>query len=577
MNVHVPAPLSNLGHLYRRVSSSAQLAGDGLERQDKGTRRYIEREGLVIVREYEDRGVSAFRGRNRRTGQLATILENIRRGVIKPGEHLIIESLDRLSRQPIFDALATMKEILSAGVTIHSVFDGLPYTLESVNREQWRAQQLLNSMMRGHEESRIKSERVAEAYERGRQTGRIVAGRIPTWLRIEKEDGRKVFKVNEDVKAIVVDIFEMARDGLSSYKIAQDLKRRGIAPFGEQRKPVGSKSRAAHHWNATSILNILTRKTVLGEYRPTTTSYDENDKRIMTPAGVLPNYYKPIIEPELWQAANDAIQSRKRRGSMGQGRKGADFANVLKDTTICSHCGNPMHIKVQREHRTLARYTRLRCAGKSEGVCDNSRSPRYLPIENAILDFVSEVQLVDRRSDEAAALQRDIAAETLRVEALDEQIRTVITSFLSTKSSVAVQMVTELEAEKAGLASNLDTKRSKLASVAVSQSPDDRKTALRELRARMLALEPVEGDNASETARKTSERYAVRAKLNLKIKDVIDRIEFTKVGTSVVFMRDESVFYVLEDNVNGSLRVSRAQAPQPHDPAVEATFAGEPA
>lgn len=123
----------------------------------------------------------------------------------------------------------------------------------------------------------------------------------------------------------------------------------------------------------------------------------------------------------------------------------------------------------------------------------------------------------------------------------------------------------------------MDTKRSKLASVAVSQSPDDRKTALRELWARMLALEPVEGDNASETARKTSERYAVRAKLNLKIKDVIDRIEFTKVGTSVVFMRDESVFYVLEDNVNGSLRVSRAQAPQPHDPAVEATFAGEPA
>ncbi|MBN9471081.1 MAG: recombinase family protein [Bosea sp.] len=574
MNVHAPVPTSNLSHLYRRVSSASQLAGDGLDRQYKGTLRYLKEKGLVVVREYEDRGVSAFRGRNRRSGQLATILENIRRGVIKSGEHLIIESLDRLSRQPIFDALQTMKDILSAGVTIHSVFDGLPYTLETVNREQWRANQLLNSMMRGHEESRIKSERVAEAYENGRQTGKIVAGRIPTWLRIEKDkDGKKVFKVNDDVAKIVNDIFEMARDGLSSYKIAQELKRRGIAPFGEQRKPIGSKSKGSHHWNATSILNILTRKTVLGEYRPTITSYDENGKRIMTPAGVLPNYYKEIVTPELWQAANDAIQSRKRRGSMGQGRKGADFANILKDTTICSHCGNPMHIKVQREHRTLARYTRLRCAGKSEGVCGNSRSPRYLVIENAVLDFVSEVELVDRRSDEAAALQRDIATENLRVESLDDQIRTVITNFLSTQSSVAVQMVSELEAEKARLVSSLETKRSKLASIASSQSPEDRKTALKELRATMAALEPVDGDNEAEKTSKAAQRYAVRAKLNLKIKEVIDRIEFSKDGTDLVIMRDESVFYAFEDKVNG-LRITKFTAPRERDPSVEATFEG---
>lgn len=573
MNAHASARTSNLAHLYRRVSSSAQLAGDGLDRQYKGTLRYLEKEGLVIVREYEDRGVSAFRGRNRRSGQLATIFENIRRGVIKPGEHLIIESLDRLSRQPIFDALATMKDILGAGVTIHSVFDGFSFTLDGVNREQWKANALLNSMMRGHEESRIKSERVAEAYETGRQTGKIVAGRIPTWLRIEKEDGKKVFKVNKDVAKIVNDMFEMARDGLSSYKIAQELKRRGIAPFGEQRKPLGSKSKGSHHWNATSILNILTRKTVLGEYRPTTTSYDENDKRIMTPAGVLPNYYLEIVTPELWQAANDAIQSRKRRGSMGQGRKGADFANILKDTTICSHCGNPMHIKVQREHRTLARYTRLRCAGKSENVCENSRSPRYLPIEKAILDFVSEVELVDRRSDEAAALQREIAAESLRVEALDEQIRTVITSFLSTKSPIAVQMVSEFEAEKAALVSGLEAKRSKLASIAVSQSPEDRQTALKALGATMATLEPMEGDDTAEIARKTAQRYAVRAKLNLKIKEVIDRIEFSKDGPALIIMRDESVFYVLEDTVNG-MRIAKTEPPQGRKPDVEATFRG---
>lgn len=317
-----PAHPTRLAHLYQRVSSAAQMSGSGLDRQLEGTQKYVEANRLEIVTRYSDRGVSAFRGKNRRDGELAVILRHIETGVIRPGEHLVIESIDRLSRQPPLEALETLKAILSRGVIVHSVFDNAQYTLDDLNKDVGRLLTLVISMARSNEESRVKSLRVVDAHRRGRETGKIVAGSIPKWLSVirDPKTGEKVFKVDYDVKSIVVLMFERCASGLSSYRIAQELSARGIPPFGVPKKRIGSKATNGHHWNATSILGILRGKSVLGEFRSHTVSYDDDGRRVLTLASVNPNYYPPVIEPDLWLRANHALASRKKARIRGRSK-----------------------------------------------------------------------------------------------------------------------------------------------------------------------------------------------------------------------------------------------------------------
>ena len=534
MNALSPSP-TRLAHLYQRVSAVSQLLGDGLDRQLEGTQRYVEREGLEIVTTYSDRGVSAFRGKNRRVGELALILRHIETGVIRPGEALVIESIDRLSRQPPLDALETLKAILKTGVVVHSVFDNKTFTLATLNADVGALLALVVSMARANEESRVKSQRVADAHRRARETGKITAGSIPTWLKVEKNaaTGEKRFVVKEREAEIVRRMFEMSAKGLSSYRIAMELTKQGIEPFGVQRRRIGSKSSGAHHWNATSIIDILGGKKVLGEHISHTISYDETGKRIFTPAKTIPNYYTPIVSEDLWLRANRAMKDRRR--SVRRGATGDTFANILRDVVVCEKCNRAMHFKVQFEHRTKERYIRFRCSGRSENVCDNTSMPRYAPIEAAVIELISEVDLADRRSDEVAALDKLIGADTMAIEKLDGEIKAIVNLMLAgTLTSDTVSgMIKDKEAEKAVVADRLDGLQHKRGMVSARMAPADRRALVQTLRDKMATA-------------KDDELYNIRASLNQKVREVVDRIACTPQGDATVHMHGTEDRYLFE-------------------------------
>lgn len=525
--------MTKLGHLYSRVSAKRQTKGGGLERQDEGTRRYVEKHDITVVREYSDRGLSAFRGANSKVGELKLILDHIEAGVIRPGEAIIIESVDRLSRQPPLDALEPLKAILRAGVEVHSVLDGRAFTLETVNTDLGMMIGLLVGMARAHEESKTKSYRVADRYQKGRQTGAIISGTVPTWVTVVKDPvtGTKAFAVKKDVAKIVNDIFEMSASGLSSYRIGMELKKLGIRPFGKPKPRLGSKVKIEQHeWNSTSVLDLLTRRAVLGEFRSHTTSYDPvTGKRKLTLASVNPNYYPEVVPPDLWQKANDAIQLRKR--SRSRGRVGVNFTNLLKDIAVCIHCGRAMHIKTQKETRNGERFTRFRCAGRNDNVCVNAKTPRVMAVEAEIVRFVSEIDISDARSEEAAQLQRQIAAATLAADGLREQALQIVMNYAGSTTMVTVVKQKEAEAEK--LEVEAAELRGKLAVIEVRESAKDRAEAFERLRLRMNSAE---GD----------ELFKLRAELNLRIKQVIEKVTFNKDGEITIHIRGQNKFYLIE-------------------------------
>ena len=85
---------------YTRFSSKEQLEGDSQRRQDEYITKYKDKSGLEFDAELDlkDRGVSAFNALNIEKGALGKFLNLIKEGKIATGSVLLIESIDRLSK-----------------------------------------------------------------------------------------------------------------------------------------------------------------------------------------------------------------------------------------------------------------------------------------------------------------------------------------------------------------------------------------------------------------------------------------------------------------------------------------------
>ena len=98
---------------YVRFSSAKQADGDSLRRQTAMARDYAERHGLELADlTLRDLGKSAFRGKNAVEGALGEFIRAVDSGKVEPGSYLLVESLDRLSRDRIMAALNQFADLL---------------------------------------------------------------------------------------------------------------------------------------------------------------------------------------------------------------------------------------------------------------------------------------------------------------------------------------------------------------------------------------------------------------------------------------------------------------------------------
>ena len=128
----VPMPPMPVAYSYIRMSSAAQMQGDSARRQIERARAFAERNGYELAPPMKDLGISAFKGRNRQKGALGAFLTALWAGEIAPGV-LIIEAIDRLSREAPFDILMLLREILLTGCRIHMLSMGQTMSMEDVN------------------------------------------------------------------------------------------------------------------------------------------------------------------------------------------------------------------------------------------------------------------------------------------------------------------------------------------------------------------------------------------------------------------------------------------------------------
>jgi DNA invertase Pin-like site-specific DNA recombinase len=119
MKIMIEKPAVTTVFSYVRFSSRKQTDGDSLRRQLELPRAYCARRNWTLSEKtYEDLGVSAFRGENALVGNLGEFLRAIESRTVPPGSVLIVESLDRITRQGIDAGYDLIKRILRTGTLL---------------------------------------------------------------------------------------------------------------------------------------------------------------------------------------------------------------------------------------------------------------------------------------------------------------------------------------------------------------------------------------------------------------------------------------------------------------------------
>lgn len=434
---------------YLRYSSDPQGEGDSTRRQKSGPVAWCKRNGRVLDTSltFEDRGTSAFRGRHRKDGSpLAQFLADVQSGRIVKGSVLIIENLDRLSRENPWDAVPLLCSIVNAGITV--------VTLSPSEVTYERGRDLTPLVLacvefgRSHSESASKSDRLSAVWgnkqAKAREGNGIVTRRLPAWV---EEQGGKLVAVPERVK-VVRRIFELAVNGYGLSRIvgrlvAEKVPAWGLLPTPRQvekwretldraptaeelaslekpgrwrwdrdRRPVAWTPSA---WSKAYVHKIISGRVVLGEYQPKV-----NDKADGKP--VLA-YYPAIIDEATWIRAQAALAQRKdKTGPVGE-KVATVFSGLLFDAATRSRMLIAWQTQGQPGQRTRSRI--LRSADSMEGRAACVSFP-YEVFEAAVLSRLEEITPADvvgkEEQGEASVLAAELAAHDLRMGQVEAEI-----------------------------------------------------------------------------------------------------------------------------------------------------------
>ncbi|MCK4205980.1 recombinase family protein [Brucella pituitosa] len=370
-----------LAYSYVRMSTDMQLKGNSLERQKEKSKEYALRNDLHLVENFEDIGVSAFKGRNVKDGMLGEFISLIENKTVPAGSYLLIESLDRLSRENILESIPLFIKILKSGIKIVTLIDEHVYGAENADFKDLLYPMVVLS--RAHEESVAKSFRVGKAWANKRKNihQRKLTKVCPAWLKLNTDANS--FEVIPGRDDIVKRIFDLADSGYGSYSIGRILNNEAVPPFSEESKG----------WHASYISRILNNRSVLGEFQPhklvNGTAEPDGD--------IVPNYFPQLIAEEQFLRIKHA---RRKRQIEGAGRKGPVYRNLFSRIAKCAYCASPMRFVDKGPPPKGGQF--LRCTNADRHFGCSASHWRYDHFENVFLYFVHELDLIEtlKRADE---------------------------------------------------------------------------------------------------------------------------------------------------------------------------------
>lgn len=367
-----------LAFSYQRVSDPKQTRDGraGLDRQADAFHGFCQRHGLIPNPDpVVDRGLSAFHGRHRSKGALGAFIDAAETGRIPVGSVLVVEDLDRFSRETASHAeellLALFKQELALGIVRDEVV---------VDRARYDADLGLRVMLltrrdAAHDYSKKLSGRISDVWQRRQRDWvehrkpYLGKGSRPEWL---SDDGRNFVEIKRAVD-LVQRIFRLCAEGMGGTQIAENLNAEGYKP---------ARSDA---YGPTRILRILHDRRVLGE-------------KLWPDGSISSDYFPRIIDQALWDACQKSID--QRHDNKGRHGRGEVIANLFQGGTFCA-CGRALYLQTARNRQGVVAYAVLRCTGKRKHTCPQPPGDWKYDEEALLQAFMAERwgKFFDRPSD----------------------------------------------------------------------------------------------------------------------------------------------------------------------------------
>lgn len=428
---------------YLRFSSEIQKKGDSLRRQTELATNWCKANNVDLDETcYQDLGISAYKGANLADGKLGLFLDSVASGQIPRDSYLLVESLDRVSRQEILTALGTLTKILGEGITLVTLTDNKVYTKESLNN----LPDLMYSIMvmsRANEESLQKSKRLQAAWNNkhklARENNKPITHRIPAWLRLV--DGK--FVVLEDRAELIRKIFRLGLN-MGQHSIVKWLNENQIPTFGDGEKQL----RKGEGWQHSYINKLFNDKKVIGTY---------------TPKGKEPieNYYPRIVDNDLYNSTIYAVRCRQSKGGRPTSK-----ANIFQGLLKCGKCGGGI-ARLNKGYGVQLCCDRNRRGLSNEPSCKGVLSLSV--VESTILTNIKELDIntiVSSDETEEQLIAYKITSLVNQKDTIIRQLSTLTEALLSGgQISVIVDRLKELESNKIAIESEIDKQQKSLEEV----------------------------------------------------------------------------------------------------------------
>ncbi len=435
---------------YQRFSSIKQKEGDSTKRQTTAAEGFCKQHGLVLVDTFTDEGVSGFRGKNfSNESALSEFLKLVEGGSVEQNSVLVVENMDRLSRQSILPCMSKFIEIINRGVSVGVISQNRILDEKSITENPMELMLVLVEFARANNESETKSRRtksvIANKIELAKQGQTVWFGvQKPSWVVGVKDDE---FVLDKERVALVKDIFTRYLAGWSCSHIANWLN---------QNKTPTLRRLGHGIWTNSTVAELLKNKNVIGWFGINAVEIDD--------------YFPRIITDKVFRLAQQKLAFNvKNRG----GSKYGLVRNLFKGLLTCAECGQVIETKINTYRTvkgTLTHYADYICRGvKNKTGCANKGrvsvadfEARMFQIFLNLRDFVEQPPPTNNTLSEL----EDKLAKTQN--AIDRCMELLNSDELADMKQLSANL-TRLNKEQAQLAKDIEAEKAK-ASV-ISNSP----------------------------------------------------------------------------------------------------------
>jgi hypothetical protein len=381
---------------YIRFSSKKQEHGDSLNRQMEKTKEYCAKHSIALSdKTFKDLGISGYKDKAR--ASLDDMFVAIENGSIAVDDYIILEALDRLSRQGIRKTIELINKIIEAGVKIVILQSDLLLEKGSVD-DLISVIQIAVAADIGHKESLQKSQRVQSAKNAQKAKAKkneFIKKRTVFWLsKNENEDG---YELNEK-KQIIELIIELREQGNGFHNIAKHLN-----------NETSFKPRVAKKWADQTIRQIISSPILYGAYQIGT---EKNGKFTPDVNSLVLDYFPALISFDEWKKLQPEFI--RRTG-------GSSKHNHLSGLVRCRECGGAMGKKIsKRTTKTQTHYYKnWYCVSNKSGACNQNITVKDL--DEIIFYLCKNIKIEKPKSEpKVNVLQQSVYQ-------LEQQIRNVET------------------------------------------------------------------------------------------------------------------------------------------------------